>query len=214
MPRLFCHGFVWHDQSSSRASEDTAPEQAHYLECCARIALITLFHLSQRFFRSIWDQRGNHEPIFATMYLNRMAQLEVFIFCPCAQSMIGFKALCHHQFKHRLFALILGIIPSVTTLRCRSTRDQRGNRSPILATMHFYRLLQLPVFFICPHTGACSRPVDALIQDTAPSVITLVAAAQYVLYSFFFLQVLATATGVPAAMRDTRVLCALQLCGA
>jgi hypothetical protein len=39
------------------------------------------------------------------------------------------------------------LIPSATTLQFRSTRNQRGNYSPILANaVHLYRILQLGVF--------------------------------------------------------------------
>jgi hypothetical protein len=39
------------------------------------------------------------------------------------------------------------IMPSATTLLSRSTRDQRGNCTPILATVRLYRILELDVFF-------------------------------------------------------------------
>jgi hypothetical protein len=45
-------------------------------------------------------------------------------------------------------------LPFVPTLFFSSTRDQRGNCTPILATMRLYSILQLAVFNCCPFTPA------------------------------------------------------------
>jgi hypothetical protein len=68
---------------------------------------------------------------------------------------------------------IHGFMPSVATLIIRSTRNQRGNCFPILATVRLYRILQLCVLGVSPITRASTRPVDAGIQDILPSVFTL-----------------------------------------
>jgi hypothetical protein len=65
-------------------------------------------------------------------------------------------------------------MPSPLTLRSRSTRNQRGNCTPILPTVRLYCILQLAVFVFCPFTRASRRClVDAGIQDMMPSVFTL-----------------------------------------
>jgi hypothetical protein len=73
---------------------------------------------------------------------------------------------------------MLGIMPSTRALTSRSTRNQRGNCVPILATVHLYRILQLVVFLFCPCPRTSSRPVDAGVlpglPGTMPSTIALV----------------------------------------
>jgi hypothetical protein len=72
------------------------------------------------------------------------------------------------------------IIPSIYTLNSRSTRNQRGNSNPILATVRSFRILQLAVYSILQHvvfvfrpwTCASGGPVDAGAQGIAPSVPT------------------------------------------
>jgi hypothetical protein len=64
-------------------------------------------------------------------------------------------------------------MPSVITLAFRSTRDQRGNCDPILATMHLYCSLQLEVFVFCPFTRTPNRSVDARIQVITPYLLAL-----------------------------------------
>jgi hypothetical protein len=64
-------------------------------------------------------------------------------------------------------------LPSVITLFCCSIRNQRGNCTPILATVSFYCMRQR-VFFWCPATLPSSRPVDAGIQDILSSVFALI----------------------------------------
>jgi hypothetical protein len=63
-------------------------------------------------------------------------------------------------------------VPSVTTLFFRSTRNQCGYCTPILATVRLYRILQLAVFYSCPYTITSIRPVDVGIKDIMPSVMT------------------------------------------
>jgi hypothetical protein len=65
------------------------------------------------------------------------------------------------------------ILPSATTLSFRSTRNQRSNCSPIIATVRMYCILQLAVFVFCPFTLVSIHPVNAGIQDIVPSIITL-----------------------------------------
>jgi hypothetical protein len=65
-------------------------------------------------------------------------------------------------------------MPSAPTLNFRSTRNQRGNCTPILATVRLYCILQLPVFLFCPFTHTLIHSVDGGIQDTVPSTLTLV----------------------------------------
>jgi hypothetical protein len=64
-------------------------------------------------------------------------------------------------------------MPSATTLKSRSTWNQRGNFIPILATVRLYRILQLAVFVCCPIALRSSRQGDAGIQDVLPSTQTL-----------------------------------------
>jgi hypothetical protein len=68
---------------------------------------------------------------------------------------------------------IQGIIPSIPTLLCRSTRNQCGSFGPILAIVRLYCILQLAVFVFCPFTLASTRPVDAVLQDAMPPATTL-----------------------------------------
>jgi hypothetical protein len=91
-----------------------------------------------------------------------MLQLAVFDGCP-------FTLACTHSAD----AGIQDIVPSDATLISRSTRNQHGNGTPILATMRLYRLLQLAIFVFCPFTRTFIHPVDAGIQDIVPSLITL-----------------------------------------
>jgi hypothetical protein len=60
----------------------------------------------------------------------------------------------------------------VITLHFRSTWNQRRNCPQILATVRFYRILQLEKFVVCPFTLASTRLADAGSQDTVPSVMT------------------------------------------
>jgi hypothetical protein len=113
-------------------------------------------------FRSTRNQRGNCDPILATMHLYRTLQLAVFICCPSTCASIRL-----------VDAGIQDTSPSFITLSFRSTRNQRGNGIPILATVRFYRILQLAVFVFCPCTRSSSRQGDAGIQEIIPSAITL-----------------------------------------
>jgi hypothetical protein len=65
------------------------------------------------------------------------------------------------------------VMPSIAALFSRSIGNQRGNCLPILATVRWYRILQLPVFECCPFTRACCRPLDARIQCFMPSIAAL-----------------------------------------
>jgi hypothetical protein len=112
-------------------------------------------------FRATRDQCGNFLPILVTVRFYSMVQLGDF----------GFGS-----FPRTPTSLDAGIqepIPSALTLTFRSTRDQRSNRHPILATVRKYRILQLGVFVFYPSTRTSIRPVDAGIQDNAPSARTL-----------------------------------------
>jgi hypothetical protein len=66
--------------------------------------------------RSIRNQRGNRDPIFATVRLYRILQLAIFDCCPAIRPVDA-----RNQF----------ITPSAPTLTIRSTRNQRGNCNPI-----------------------------------------------------------------------------------
>jgi hypothetical protein len=112
--------------------------------------------------RSTRNQRGNRTPILATVRFNRILQLHGFVFCPFTLT------------SFRPFNIgIQDIMPSVPTLLYRSTRNQRSNRTPILATVQLYSILQLDVFVLCPFTNSSIRPVDAEIQELKPSAMTL-----------------------------------------
>jgi hypothetical protein len=107
-----------------------------------------------------WNQRG---PILATVRFYRSIQLGSSVYLPVRPV----------TFKNLVDAEIQGIMPPVLTLHFRSTWNQRGNCGPILATVHLYRILQLAVFIWFPFTRTSFRLVDAGIQDTIPSVPTL-----------------------------------------
>jgi hypothetical protein len=113
-------------------------------------------------FRSTWNKSGNCDPIPATVRLYRVLQLAVFIFCPFTRTS-----------RRQSDAGSQGIMPSLATLYFRSTRNQCGNCSPILATVRLYRILQLTVFYWCPFTRTFIRSADAGIQGMMPSVATL-----------------------------------------
>jgi hypothetical protein len=115
------------------------------------------------FRRSTLDQHSNCGPILVTVRLHHILQLDVFTCCPftCTSS------------RRSVDNVIQGM-PSVTTLTSRSTRDQRGNCTKTLATVHFHCILQLDVFVFWPCTRASSHWVDVgIIQGILPSVITL-----------------------------------------
>jgi hypothetical protein len=64
-------------------------------------------------------------------------------------------------------------MPSTLTLFFRSIRNQHGHCIPIIATVRLYSIFQLDVFVFCPCTRTCIRYVDAVLQETMPSVITM-----------------------------------------
>jgi hypothetical protein len=112
--------------------------------------------------RSTWNQRGDCDPILATVRSYRILQLGVFVFFPCSRTSI-----------YSVDAGIQFIVPSGVTLSSRSTRNQSGNCDPILATVRLYRIFQLDVFVFCPFTLAFIRQVDIWIKGLAPSAIKL-----------------------------------------
>jgi hypothetical protein len=65
-------------------------------------------------------------------------------------------------------------MPSLITLMVGSTRNESGNCTPILDTVRLCRILQLSFFDCFPITLASTRSADAGIQDTMPSLITLI----------------------------------------
>jgi hypothetical protein len=92
----------------------------------------------------------------------RMLQHVIFVFCPCTRASIlsanvGIQCITLSG-PARLF---------------RSTRNQRGNSNPILATVRLYRILQLAVFVFCPSNLVSTRSVDDRIQGNLPPVTTL-----------------------------------------
>jgi hypothetical protein len=57
-------------------------------------------------------------------------------------------------------------------LTFRSTRNQEGNRDPILITVHLYHILELGFIFFCPFTRTSNRSVDVGIQYGDYGMIT------------------------------------------
>jgi hypothetical protein len=104
-------------------------------------------------FRSTWNQRGNCNPILATVRLYRILQLDAFVFCPFTRTSI-----------RPVDTGIQYITPSrlPTTLGFRSTKNQPGDCIPILVVMLLYRrIVQLGVFVRSPVTGTprpCGYP--------------------------------------------------------
>jgi hypothetical protein len=83
----------------------------------------------------LWDQRGNCEPILVTMRLQRILQLAVFDCCQFTLMPI-----------RSVIAGIQGMIVISDDTVFRSTRNQSGNCTPILATVRLHGLLQLAIF--------------------------------------------------------------------
>jgi hypothetical protein len=113
--------------------------------------------------RSTRKQRGSCHPFLAVMLLYYILQLDVFFFCP-------FTLAC----GRRMALGFQGTVPSTPTLAFRSTRNQCGNSSPVLAIVHVYCILQRAVFFFCPSNQMCDRLVILGVQGTVPSTRTLV----------------------------------------
>jgi hypothetical protein len=61
----------------------------------------------------------------------------------------------------------------MTTLFFRSTKNQRGNSSPIFAIVSLYCIFQCAVFFFCPFTHMGGRPIALGAQAIIPSTHTL-----------------------------------------
>jgi hypothetical protein len=82
-----------------------------------------------------------------------------------------------HFFTHTCDRLVaLGFqctTPSIQTLCFRSTRNHRGNISPINAIVLLYCIRQRDVFVCCPITRTCDRPVFLGVQDIVPPIIAL-----------------------------------------
>jgi hypothetical protein len=113
-------------------------------------------------FRSTRNQHGNCTPILPTVRLYRILQLAVFVFCPFTRTFI-----------REIDAGIQDIVPSSITLLFRSTGNQRGNCTPILATVRLYRILQLAVFVFCQFTRTSTHQADLGFQGIMPSVPAL-----------------------------------------
>jgi hypothetical protein len=110
--------------------------------------------------RSTRNQSSNCAPILATVPLNRILQLAVFVFCPFTRAFI-----------RPVDAGIQDSMPSATTLYSRSTRNQSSNCAPILATVPLNRILQVAVFVFYPCTcTSISHLVDTGIQGRTPSL--------------------------------------------
>jgi hypothetical protein len=87
-----------------------------------------------------------------------------------------FISRCSCLIPDYIFLIALGapvIVSSTRTLYFRSTRNQRGNCSPILAIVIRYCILQLAVFIWCPFTHTCVRLVALGMQGIVPSTPTL-----------------------------------------
>jgi hypothetical protein len=65
------------------------------------------------------------------------------------------------------------IIPSVPALSFRSTRNQSGSCTPLLATVRLYSIFQLLDFVCCLFTHLCRHPVDVASLYVIPSILTL-----------------------------------------
>jgi hypothetical protein len=119
------------------------------------------------FCRSTRNQRANCNPIFpgvATVHLYRILQLNVFVLCPYAR-----------RYRGPVVAGFQGTLPSTRTLSFSSTRNQRGDCGPILASVQLHRVPQLAVFIFCPwHTRTSSRQRVIGIQgNIMPFLLTL-----------------------------------------
>jgi hypothetical protein len=102
------------------------------------------------------NQGGNSSPISTIVLLYCILQETVFFCCPCIRT-FGLIALA-----------VQGIMPSFTTLLFRSTRNQRGNSSPIFAILLLYCILQRVVFFFCPFTKTCGRLIALGVLGLVP----------------------------------------------
>jgi hypothetical protein len=135
-----------------------------YTQTCGRIVALGVQHIVPPiltvYFRSTRNQLGNSSPIFALVLLYCIHQRTVFICCP-------FTRTCG-----RLVVLgVQGIVLSSSTLYFRSTRNQRGNYSPIFALVPHNCILQRAVFFCRPFTRTCGRHVALGVQGIVPSVL-------------------------------------------
>jgi hypothetical protein len=114
-------------------------------------------------FGSTRNQRGNCPPILATVRLHCIFQFADFLFCLSDT----------RTFIRPVDAGMQDIHPSVIRLCFRSTLNQLGNCTPILATSRLCCILQLAVFDYCPFTRASSHQGDAGVLDFIPSALTL-----------------------------------------
>jgi hypothetical protein len=114
--------------------------------------------------RSTWNQRGNCGPILDTVHSYRILQLSHFVFCSCTRTRTSIRLVD---------AGIQGIMPSAITLCLRSTKNQRGNCTPILSIVSLYCILQPVFFFCCSDSLASSHSADVGIHVIVPSVTTL-----------------------------------------
>jgi hypothetical protein len=107
-------------------------------------------------FCSTRNQRGSCHPILATVRWYHILQHRVFVWCPLTRT-------C----RRRVDVVGQCNMPSTRALALRSTRNQLGNFTPILVTLHWYRILQHLVFVCCPSTHTCRRRVtqDARLVD-------------------------------------------------
>jgi hypothetical protein len=113
--------------------------------------------LTPLIFRSTWSHRGNSSLFLATVPLYCTSQLAVFICYPATLAS-----------THGADDGIQDTIPSAPTLLFLLTWDQRGDYTPILATMSLHCLLQLTVFIRCPATLASTHCAYVGTQDTIP----------------------------------------------
>jgi hypothetical protein len=111
-------------------------------------------------FRSTRNHRGNSIPFLATVLSYCYHQPTVF---DCSPSTLA-STHCND-------VGIEDIFPSVPTLLFCSTRNQRRNCTPVLATVRFDCLLQLDEFAFCPFARIPSRSVG--IEAITPSTTTL-----------------------------------------
>jgi hypothetical protein len=109
------------------------------------------------------NQRGNCIPTLVTVSLYCILQRTVFFCCPATRTSISTDIGSQDTLTP----------PSVPPLFFRSIRDQRGNCTPILATLRLYCIFQLAVFVFYTFTRTSIRSADVGIKDIMPSVTTL-----------------------------------------
>jgi hypothetical protein len=116
---------------------------------------------------AILQEETDFSILYAKQYLSsRNSTASAFVPHPSACCLL---LPLMYPYTHSLgrYWVLRRYMPSTHTRNLRSSLDQRDNYNPILATMQFYRFLQLAVFVCCPFTRTCRYRVDAGDQGTA-----------------------------------------------